>query len=335
MGVYKQGGSWFIDYRVEGRRKREKIGASKKLADTVLAKRKTEIAEGKFLDRKRIPKVRFEDFADEYLEYSKANKRNYGRERYLMRHLVKAFGDRWLSEISVWHVERHKAQRRAMVAPATVNRELTLLKHMFTKAIEWDRAKANPVKSVKLLREANARVRFLTGDEETRLLAECPENLRTLVIAAMHTGFRRGELLSLRWNDVDFANGLVTVQASYTKNGERRSVPMSRTLRGVLERLHQEQPDGEHVFRNEQGGPYVSPTTAFESAVKRAALVDFRFHDLRHTFASRLVMGGQDIRTVQELLGHKSITMTLRYSHLSPTHRAKAVAILDRAPECA
>jgi hypothetical protein len=113
MGVYKQGGSWFINYRVEGRRKREKIGASKKLAETVLAKRKAEIAEGKFLDRKRVPRIRFEAFAEEYLEYSKANKRNYGRECCLMRHLVKAFGDRNLGEITVWQVERHKARRRA------------------------------------------------------------------------------------------------------------------------------------------------------------------------------------------------------------------------------
>jgi len=149
----------------------------------------------------------------------------------------------------------------------------------------------------------------------------------------MHTGFRRGELLSLRWNDVDFANGLITVQASYAKNGERRSMPISKTLRAVLEGIRKAMPRNEHVFRNEQGGPYIAPTTAFGSAVKRAGLVDFHFHDLRHTFASRLVMGGQDIRTVQDLLGHKSITMTLRYSHLSPTHRAKAIEILDRIPE--
>jgi len=332
MGLTKKGGSWFIDYRVQGRRRREKIGASKRLAETVLAKRHAEIAEGKFLDRKKIPRVRFEDYAVDYLEYSEANKRNFSRERYTIRHLLKAFGNRWLSDITVWHVERYKAHRRLLVAPATVNRELTLLKHMFTKAIEWDRATTNPVKAVKLLREANSRVRFLTDEEEARLLAACPANLRALVIAALHTGFRRGELLSLRWSDVDFPNGLVTVQASYAKNGERRSVPISRTFRRVLNELREEQPNSQHVFRTERGDPYVSPTTAFESAVKRAELVDFHFHDLRHCFASRLVMGGQDIRTVQELLGHKNLTMTVRYSHLSPTHRAKAVAILDRVP---
>lgn len=330
MGIIKKGGSWFIDYRVEGRRRREKIGASKRLAETVLAKRQADIAEGKFLDRKRILRVRFEDYAADYLEYSKANKRNYGRERYTMRHLLKAFGGRWLGEITVWLVEQYKARRQALVAPATVNRELTLLKHMFTKAIDWEKARTNPVKAVKLLREANTRVRFLTDDEETRLLNACPLSLRPLVIAALHTGFRRGELLSLRWCDIDFENGLVTVEASYTKNGERRSVPMSRTLCAVLEGLRQQRSECEHVFRTRRGGRYVSAGTTFKAAVKRAGLSNFHFHDLRHTFASRLVMGGQDIRTVQELLGHKSITMTLRYSHLSPIHRAKAVAILDR-----
>lgn len=330
MGIIKKGGSWFIDYRVEGRRRREKIGASKRLAEAVLAKRQADIAEGKFLDRKRIPRVRFEDYAADYLEYSRANKRNYGRECYTMRHLLKAFGDRWLGEVTVWLVEQYKASRRALVAPATVNRELTLLKHMFTKAIDWEKARTNPVKAVKLLREANTRVRFLTDDEEARLLGACSPNLRPLVIAALHTGFRRGELLSLRWCDVDFENGLVTVEAGYTKNGERRSVPLSRTLRTILEHHRQEQAETEHVFHTRRGSRYVSAATTFKKSVERAGLTNFRFHDLRHTFASRLVMGGQDIRTVQELLGHKSITMTLRYSHLSPTHRAKAVAILDR-----
>lgn len=270
------------------------------------------------------------------LKYSAANKRNYGRERYTMRLLLKAFGDRWLSEITAWHVEQYKARRRTLVSAATVNRELTLLKHMFTKAIDWEKARANPVKAVKLLREANTRVRFLTDEEEARLLKACPPNLRPLVMAALHTGFRRGELLSLRWCDIDSANGLVSVEAGYTKNGERRSVPLSRTLRAILEQLRQGRAEGEHVFRTRRGGRYVSAATTFKRAVERAGLSNFRFHDLRHTFASRLVMGGQDIRTVQELLGHKSITMTLRYSHLSPTHRAKAVAILDRlSPEAA
>jgi integrase len=249
-----------------------------------------------------------------------------------MRHLLEEFGDRCLGEVTVWQIERYKARRRSLVAPATVNRELTLLKHMFTKAIEWEKARMNPVKAVKHLREANTRVRFLTDEEQARLLVACPDNLRAPVIAALHTGFRRGELLALRWRDVDFLNGLVTVEAAHTKNGERRAVPMSQTLRAVLEGLRQERPNDEHVFLSERGEPYVSLKNAFESAVKRAGIVDFHFHDLRHCFASRLVMGGQDIRTVRELLGHKTLTMTLRYSHLSPAHRAKAVAILDRKP---
>src|SRR5262245_62144111 len=109
MGVFKKGGSWFIDYRVEGRRKRAKIGSTKRVAEVVLAKRKAEIAEGRYLDRKRIPRIRLRDFASEYLEYSEANKRNYGRECYVMRHLNKAFGDRWLHEITVWRIEGYKA----------------------------------------------------------------------------------------------------------------------------------------------------------------------------------------------------------------------------------
>jgi len=330
MGIYKRGRFWYVDYRVSGRRIRERVGPSKKLAAIVLGKRQVEVAEGRFLDRKVVQRTRFDEFAEVYLEYSRTNKRNFSRECYLMRGLRAAFGPRLLTEITSWDVERYKAQRIGAVAPATVNRDLTLLKHMFTKAIAWGRATTNPVKAVKYLREANTRVRYLTEDEEDRLLGECSPNLRGLVVTALHTGFRRGELLALRWDDVDFRTGLVTVQAAYTKNGERRAVPMTRTVTALLTELRRKRPHGEYVFEKVRGGRYLSPRNGFEAAVRRAGIRDFRFHDLRHTFASRLAMAGVGLQTVQELLGHKAMSMTLRYSHLSAAHRARAVSVLDR-----
>ena len=134
------------------------------------------------------------------------------------------------------------------------------------------------------------------------MLAECKEHLHALVITALYTGFRRNELLSFRLEDIDFARGLVSVRAGYAKNSEGRSVPMSGTLRDVSRRLVKEAEEGgsSYLFRNCHSEPYRSCRTAFEYAVKQAGIKDFRFHDLRHTFTSHLVMAGIDIRTVHD-----------------------------------
>jgi integrase len=139
-------------------------------------------------------------------------------------------------------------------------------------------------------------------------------------------GIRASKLLSLTWADVDFDRRTVTVRAGYAKNGESRSVPMNELLTRTLQKVRISHGP---VFRSRTRAPYRSFRTAFENAVRRAEIPDFTFHDLRHTFASRLVMGGIDFPTVKELMGHKDITMTLRYSHLSDDHKQRAVAILS------
>ena len=208
----------------------------------------------------------------------------------------------------------------------TVNRELAFLKNLFTQAITWGKAATNPVKQVRLFREDNARTRFLTEEEEARLLAHCNPQLKPLVITALHTGFRKSELLSLRWENIDFLNRLIKVDAAYTKTYEARSMPMTETLTATLKSLKMSAAGGSTmaVFG------YRQMTKTFARTVKRAGLVDLTFHDLRHTFASRLVMAGVDLATVKELMGHRHITMTLRYTHLAPGHMRSAIAALDR-----
>jgi integrase len=142
---------------------------------------------------------------------------------------------------------------------------------------------------------------------------------------ALDTGLRRGELLGLRWENLDVRNRMIRVEK--TKNGERRDVPMTDRVfdlfQGIPRRL-----DTPYVFAGEDGRPQEYVKTAWGSALRRAGIENFTFHDLRHTFASYLVMGGVDIRTVQTLLGHKSIAMTMRYAHLSPAHLREAIAVL-------
>lgn len=218
-------------------------------------------------------------------------------------------GNKKLSNITAHDLEKYRRKRQEEGrSEATINRELAFIRNLFNMAIKWGRATANPVREVKLAKEDNGRIRFLTNDEEGRLLAACKAPLRPVVITALHTGFRLSELLSLTWADVDFARGSIQVGSGYAKNGESRSIPMNDVLTTTLEEIKLS--DGA-VFRNRTGAPYRSVRTAFENAVKRAEIEDFTFHDLRHTFASRLVMAGVDLPTVKRLMGHKEISMTL------------------------
>lgn len=323
MGMYKRGDSWYIDYYVNGKRKRERVGTNKKVAEQALAKRQVQIAEHRFLDIQKSPKTQFDAFAGTYLEYAKANKQSWQRDVHSIQRLREVFGGKPLSDITPLALETYKSARLKQVSPATVNRELACLKHMFTKAIQWQMATSNPVRQVRMLKENNQRLRYLTNDEAQRLLAALPERVRPVVVCALYTGMRRGELLRLQWADVDLQQRLIFVRQS--KNGDKREIPIADALLTVLRTLD---PSTEYVFSYGNGNRIRSVREAFDRAVKRCGILNYHFHDNRHTFASHLVMAGIDLLTVKELMGHKSITMTLRYAHLSPDHKRKAVEAL-------
>jgi integrase len=212
-------------------------------------------------------------------------------------------------------------------AAATINRELTMMKHLFNKALKWKKATINPMVDVELYKEHNARTRHLTDQEAARLLAACNADFRIVVLAAMLTGFRRSELRSLRWKNVDFVNGSLTVESGYAKNGETGTVPLHPDLAKVLRELHDDRkpkPD-DPVLVNRYNKPWRSWRTAFENACKREGVTDFRFHDLRHCFGSWLAKNGTDIKARMELMRHKTPSMTLRYSHLSVEYKRSAV----------
>ncbi len=167
----------------------------------------------------------------------KANKkpRSHERDMTSLAALRPFFSGKTLADITPWLIEKYKKERKEKgKSNQTVNLELACLKTLFSKAVTWKKATENPVKEVKMLRVNNARVRFLDDEEEDELLAECKGYLHDIIVTALHTGFRRNELLTLRPEDVDFARGLVSVRAGYAKNGEGRSVPMSTVLHGIL-----------------------------------------------------------------------------------------------------
>jgi len=327
MAIYKRGAYWYIDFTFKGQRIRESIGPSRKGAEKVIAKRKAEIAENKFLDVRKEPEpIKFYDFAKEYLQWvkPKRKKENYRRTVSLMKQLNKVFESRNLHEITQKELEDYQAHRREKVKPATVNREVALLKTMFTKAMEWGKVKDSPSKKVKLLKGEVKRVRYLMPSEIQHLLSNCTAHLKPIVIVALHTGMRKGELLNLKREQVNLEQGFITLID--TKNNERRDIPMDETVKMTLETMENKSC---HFFTDKKGKPLGDVKKGFAAALKRSGIEDFRFHDLRHTFASNLVMAGVDINVVGELLGHKTPTMTKRYAHLSPVYKKKVVSILD------
>ncbi len=336
-GVFqnKKTGNWYIDYRLpNGRRRRETVGTSKKLAENVLSKRRVGIAEGRFLDVVKKERIKFEDFAQEYFTiHSKQHKKGWQTDSFNIKILNRFFRGKYLYEITPVDIERFKMERLKekvgikTISPATVNRQLDTLRGMLNKAVSWGKLQTNPMKSVQSLKVAPGRLRFLEREEIIRLLSNCTKNLRPIVVLALFTGMRRGEILGLKWHDIDVKRNIITLLD--TKNGEKREVPMSEQVKTALIRLRKH-PDCAYIFCNEKGQPVHDIRKSYSTALRKSGIKDFRFHDLRHTFASQLVMAGVDINTVRELLGHKDITMTLRYSHLAPRHKQHAVDILSK-----
>lgn len=344
-GVIFKNGSYRIDYRLpNGKRKREKIGPSKKLAENVLSKRRVEIAEGKYLDVVKKDKIKFEDFAQEYLSlHSKQHKKSWKTDSFHIKDLGEFFKGKFLYEITAQDIEHFKLERlkqkigklkegakedkRKTVSSSTINRQLGTLRGLLNKAVAWGKLQVSPMKSVQFFDEPAGRLRFLEVEEIVKLLPNCSPDLRPIVVLAVFTGMRRGEILGLKWHDIDYKRGIITLLD--TKNGQKREVPMSETVKNAIIQVRKN-PLSPYVFCNEHGQGRHDVRKSFATALKKSDIIGFRFHDLRHTFASQLVMSGVDLNTVRELLGHKDITMTLRYSHLAPRHKQHAVDILSK-----
>ena len=320
---------YYIDYRYEDGRFRENVGKSKSIAETIIAKITSEIAENRFLNHKREQKIRFDVFADEYIElYAKTN--NIAWKRSIvpnMNALRRFFAHLTLTEITPHIIEKFKVERVKEVSPAATNRALTLLKSMFNRAIEWNKFNlSNPVSKVKFFREDNHKLRYLEKEEINKLVDNCDESLRPVIIVALNTGMRKAELFGLKWTDIDFNKNVIHLLR--TKNGDKREIPMNEAVRTAIteSKMHYH---SEFIFCTQTGRAYTDIRRAFARSLKRAGIIDFRFHDLRHTFASQLAMASVDLNTIRELLGHKSTRMTIRYAHLSSNHKNQAVDLLN------
>lgn len=340
MGVYKKGKNWYIDYYCKGRRVRKKIGPSKQLAELTLKDVQLKIAKGEYLGIYEEKKIRFNDYAREYLEWSRTNKArsSYERDSFTVNvHLSVYFGSRWLFEIIPKMIEDYKTQRRKKVKASTVNRELDTLKNMLRKAQEWDYIKVNPSSGVRKLKQPAYEPQYLGKEQVATLLEACQPHLYAFIATAVNTGMRKSELFHLEWSDVDFKKRTITISNKtdretgedwHTKNYEYRVVPMNEFLYRVLKQ-HPRHKSSPYVFSNPDGSRFHDIRAGFGTALREAGLDHIPIHALRHTFASNLVMSGVDIRTVQKLMGHKDIKTTMRYAHLAPAHLRAAVETLS------
>lgn len=330
-GIYKRGNIYWIQYAgLDGKIIRESSGSTKaRDAESKLLDRRQAVKEGLQPELQKIENHMFKELADAYIIWAE-RQRCFGSKIYLIKQLVNKFGNLPLRRFSTMLVEQYQTERMQNGnKPATVNRFLATLKHMFTKAVDWNMVEENTLKGirkVKLLQENNKRLRFLSEEECNRLLDSCDSHLKPIVLTAMNTGMRKAEILNLHWDQVDLKHGFILLDI--TKNGERRELPINDPLRemlqGQMRRL-----DAPVVFYDPKSGqPYKDIKHSFTSACRRAGIKDFHFHDLRHTFASHMVMGGVDLATIKDLLGHKTLSMTLRYAHLAHSHKVKAVDIL-------
>jgi integrase len=273
------------------------------------------------------------------------------------------FLDKQLDVITAYEIERWRSEKtKAKMKPATINSYVNPLKGAMSRAVEWGIIDSHDLHKVKALKVDNSRIRFLDKKEEDALRTTLkirdkrikderengnqfrqqrsypllPElrdyhfadHLEPLVLLAMNTGMRKGELLNLRWENVDLINNVVTIKAENAKSGKARHVPLNNESKQTLVGWQKDTREQGYVFEGELNKAITDVKKAWANLLVEAKISAFNFHDLRHHFASKLVMAGVDLNTVRELLGHANLDMTIRYAHLAPEHKAAAVNLI-------
>ena len=331
--------SYYAVFSINRRKKWIRIGkVSKVQAKKILKQLETEHLKGKLglIENKQIL---LDDFLNEYRAHSQTNKApsTLRLEKGIAKTIQSHFGNVLLRTIDNYGLEGYKASRVSKgLKPASVNREIMAIKYMLRKANEWKYIEHIP--NIKLLKLPKRPVQFLSVEEIDRLVNHSSIWLKPIIIVLRNTGMRIGELLNLRFNDIDLLRGYITVTSPKTNN--YRIVPINKELDALLCWLtnHYIVPKGlkvnrrmdihkEYLFCHQDGTRIKSIKTSFNKACKRAG-IKATVHMLRHSFASHLVMNGVDLVSIKELLGHTSINTTMIYSHISNEHKTKTVAKL-------
>jgi integrase len=339
--------AWCIDYLdAQGVRRRLRTEASnKELAQKILRKKLDETETIKIHGLSAVETVSFNDFIPEYLAHVNAVRTKTAQIRVpsLARALARTFGPKLLSKVRTGDVQRWIDARsrdkvrggKNTVKPATVVGEFICLSAIFREARKRGYVHENPCRGVALPKVNNKLTRCLTEEQERKLLAASSDCFRPLVQSALYTGLRLGELLDLRWGDVDFETRILTVV--HGKGEKMRHIPMVPELVDVLEEIPRavsaKGVASPWVFNNpDTATRWVDTKKQWGRALRLSAIREFRFHDLRHTFASRLAQRGVSLKAIQDLLGHADLKMTMRYAHLAQNDLRDAVSVLSSQP---
>jgi len=338
-----------IAYKIDGKLKWEKVGwlsegYSAKLASDIRADRLRSIRHNQELPHQKKKSPYFKDIAEKYLAWAADNKARAGRDDSSLykNHLTAEFQDKRLTEISSFDLERFKGQLlKKGLAPASVKHCLVLFRQIFNKAMLWRLYEGkNPLKGVKMPVVQNERTRFLSYEEAHLLLNELAKMkypaLHDMALLSLHCGFRAGEIFKLTGNDADFQNDLIKITDPKNKNTRYAFMPAS--VKKILLGRKPENPE-DLFFPDRDGKTISSISQSFRKIVNNLGfnngITDRRelvsFHTLRHTFASWLALQGETQLTIKELLGHKTMAMTERYSHLIPDHKRRAVRNMENS----
>ncbi|OQY98409.1 MAG: hypothetical protein B6D35_12220 [Candidatus Brocadia sp. UTAMX2] len=334
--MYKRDGIWWTCIRYNGKKIQRSLETdNKKLAETIEAKLKTELIEGKYFDRYEGAAKTFREMADRFMkEHAPKVSRNM-QESYTTsaKHLLSFFGDSKLTAITPKVINDYKVSRiNQGKKPATINKELAMLQKAFSLAVkQWEWTKENPCLKIPKERENNQRDRWLSEDEEKRQLENAPQWLRDIIVFALHTGLRQDELLSLTWDRADLFRKTIIIQE--TKNGKPRTIPLNQIALGILmEKTKVRSLKCDFVFPSSAMTKIdrANLIKSFNVVNEKAGIQNFRFHDLRHTFATRLAQRGIDLYKISKLLGHCDIHMTQRYAHHCPESLREGIEVLEK-----
>ena len=319
--------------------------------------------------KNKSKELTFREFVEtEYGPWLKSNRKT---GKAMTEVLLKSFPEienKKMSEVTGWLLEKiRKRYQDNGLKSSSVNRYTTYLRSCLSKAIEWGFLKDHPMKKIKKIREDNSKVRYLSDDERTALMNALDareERIRTqrdsynawarergyderpdfravpyadylkpMVLLSLNTGMRQGEVFALDWNEVNIEQKLLTVRAENAKSGKARHIPLNDTILNMLTKWRSQTSSKGLVFPSPRtGGKFDNVKKGWTELLKDAKISSFRWHDMRHDFASKLVMAGADLYVVKELLGHSTIQMTERYAHLAPSAKAAAVRLLDATP---
>lgn len=327
----KRGKGYFLDYYVveDGKkvRKHETLGPiSRALAERACAKKHAELVEGRYFKRK----VSFFEAADSFMEYSRSRKRSWESDQAKVGEFKKFFGDLPLETLNADRVEsflnelRAKGPQGKPLKEATLNLYIATLKSIVNRAVNNNLLDRNPIRGVKLFKVDNARDRTLTDQEYQRLLEGCNLQLRAMVVLAYDTAMRRGEILGLRWDQVDFEKGRINLKAEDTKTGVGRKVPLDAPLQELIRSLPRT--FGSPYVFTFKGKPVGDIKTAFNAACRRARIENFRFHDLRHCAVTNMRKAGVASHVIMSVSGHKTLYMLHRYDRVDGEDRLDALS---------